>query len=141
MSGPGYVFKDSGTTPPASDGNGTNNYDQQPVQLISQSTGQPSFHTSQDHRGKDKGQGLVAETTKVLSKQLKASSHELAHEEPTMAGIGAVQNNPLRGNNSGTRDIGWHKPEAEIPDPLVFNIPNGRLWSMIRRFNKVRLSF
>jgi len=31
-------------------------------------------------------QGLVAETAKVLSKQLKASSHELAHEEPTIAG-------------------------------------------------------
>jgi len=61
----------------------------------------------------------------------KADSHELAHMEPDIKGI--VDKN----RNFGAKDVGWHKPSADIPSPLINTVPNGRLWSMIRRFNEV----
>jgi len=61
-----------------------------------------------------------------------ADSHDLAHGETEVNGI--VKSN----QEVGTKDVGWHKPVAYIPDPLIATLPNGRLWSLIRRFNKVR---
>jgi hypothetical protein len=141
MSGPGYVFKDSGTTPPAMDETVANQYDPQHVKLESLTTAQAASHTSQEHLERDKDRGFVAETTKALQNHGGASSHELAQEVNLGTGAGAVQMHTTSESYRGTRDVGWHKPTADIPDPLVFDIPNGRLWSMIRRFNKVRLTF
>jgi hypothetical protein len=118
MSGPGYVFKDSGiTAPPALDAT--------------------ALKDDQHHQAKDDSRGLAAEIMEIQHKEFNATSHGLAHETITAADTGAVQKHPPGGRHSGTRDIGWHKPVDDIPDPLVFDIPNGRLWSMIRRFNKV----
>jgi hypothetical protein len=141
MSGPGYVFKDSGTTPPAMDETVANKEDPQHVWRGSQSTVQPTSHTSQEHLEKDKGSGLIAETTKALHNHFEAGSHEMAQGVNLNTGEGAAQTYPTSENDNGTRNVGWHKRPEDIPDPLVFDIPNGRLWSMIRRFNKVRLSF
>jgi hypothetical protein len=133
MSGPGYVFKDSGITPPA--------IDAQPIQIEPQSTAQVTSQTSQDHPEKGENQEVVVEMTKIINKHFPASSQELAKDVAMAGGAGAVQKRPISKKDVGIRDVGWHKPIAEIPDPLLFDIPNGRLWSMIRRFNKVRLSF
>lgn len=38
---------------------------------------------------------------------------------------------------STTRDLGWHRPVVEMPDPLIEGVSNGKLFSMIRRFNNV----
>ena len=63
-----------------------------------------------------------------------ADSHELARAEPEVKGI--AQSNL----DVGTKDVGWHKPVSDIHGPLIGGVPNGRLQSMIRRFNKVRKS-
>lgn len=43
------------------------------------------------------------------------------------------------GPNEGeteVKDLGWHKHEDAIPNPLVGRLPNEELWTLIRRFNK-----
>lgn len=76
----------------------------------------------------------VQDTTEQLRETFSADSHEMARKD---YGIhGAVQRHqgvPI----NGVRDIGWHRPVIEIPDPLIGGLPNGRLFSLIRRFNKV----
>lgn len=76
----------------------------------------------------------LQDTSQRLREEFAADSHELAHKDYGIRG--AVQRRdgiPL----NGVRDIGWHRPTLEIPDPLIGGLPNGRLFSMIRRFNKV----
>lgn len=37
------------------------------------------------------------------------------------------------------KDLGWNeKPEA-VPSPLIGGLENEQLWTLVRRFNKVRL--
>ena len=62
-----------------------------------------------------------------------ADSHELAEKVPEVKGVAQQGNREIQ-----TKDIRWHKPTADIPGPLIGDVPNGQLWSMIRRFNKVR---
>lgn len=79
---------------------------------------------------------IVREHANNLEKHLMADSHELAHDASIK---GAVQSHGLPGQTNGqTRDIGWHKANADIPDPLIEGFSNGQLFAMIRRFNKVR---
>jgi len=63
--------------------------------------------------------------------EFTTDSHELAHAEAKIHGV--AQNH----QNNNTKDVGWHRPVKDIPSPVIGAIPNGRLWSMIRRFNKV----
>lgn len=80
---------------------------------------------------------LVQEQRAATTKHFTADSHDLAHD---LMIEGAVQ---LRDNRSSgdVRDIGWHKPSLEIPDPLIGGFSNGQLFAMIRRFNKVTSDF
>jgi hypothetical protein len=74
----------------------------------------------------------------VLKKHLNADSHKLAYEAPEARG--AIQTEYPNGSNAEvTRDIGWHKANIEIPDPLIGGYTNGELFSFLRRFNKVGL--
>ncbi|KAJ5267883.1 hypothetical protein N7478_010691 [Penicillium angulare] len=76
----------------------------------------------------------------VLGKDLNADSHELAYEVSETRG--AIQTEyPSGSNTEVTRDVGWHKANIEIPDPLIGGYTNGELFAFIRRFNKVGLSF
>jgi hypothetical protein len=78
----------------------------------------------------------VQDTTEELRQNFAADSHEMAHKDYGIQGaIQTSQEAPV----SGVRDIGWHRPVIEIPDPFIGGLPNGRLFSLIRRFNKVRL--
>ncbi|CZS88422.1 uncharacterized protein RAG0_00177 [Rhynchosporium agropyri] len=74
----------------------------------------------------------IQQTTHDINQSFEADSHDLAHSS---AVNGALQdgNGPVRGE---VRDIGWHRPNLEIPDPLIGGITNGHLFAMIRRFNK-----
>ena len=38
-------------------------------------------------------------------------------------------------------DFGWHEPPEAIPDPLVGGVSNEDLWTLMRRFDKVSLSY
>ena len=88
-------------------------------------------NTTETARMKIMAHPAVQQTTE----QFAADSHDMAHK--TYGIQGAVQTHdgaPV----GGVRDIGWHRPVIEIPDPLIGGLPNGRLFSLIRRFNKVR---
>jgi hypothetical protein len=77
----------------------------------------------------------VQGTTEQLRQNFAADSHEMANKDYCIHG--AIQTG--QGSTvSSVRDIGWHRPVIEIPDPLIGGLPNGRLFSLIRRFNKVR---
>ncbi|KAG4432446.1 hypothetical protein IFR05_012061 [Cadophora sp. M221] len=74
----------------------------------------------------------IWEKSDVLTKGFIADSHDLAHDYEIE---GALQVHDEE-TNGGVRDIGWHRPNVEIPDPLIGGISNGQLFAMIRRFNK-----
>lgn len=81
---------------------------------------------------------IVQEKAAIIQKELSPDSHELAQRSPTFSG--AVQKHFDGENPDIVRDIGWHKPIVEIPDPLIGGLSNGKLFALIRRFNKVRIS-
>ena len=59
-------------------------------------------------------------------------SHALAnadHEEK-----GAAQEEHFE---TEVRDLGWNEHPKDVPMPLVGGLPNGELWLLVRRFNKV----
>lgn len=86
----------------------------------------------------DQAYALVEGPAEILRKDLIVDSHELALEVPQVRG--AVQTEHTSSNNTElVRDIGWHKANVEIPDPLINGYTNGELFSFIRRFNKVEL--
>lgn len=63
-------------------------------------------------------------------------SHELAnadHEEK-----GAAQ---INHGQTEVRDLGWNESLEEVPNPVVGGLENEELWTLIRRFNKVRFHF
>ncbi|KAL2066057.1 hypothetical protein VTL71DRAFT_2128 [Oculimacula yallundae] len=74
----------------------------------------------------------IHETTETITQSFVADSHDLAHD-PQIEGALQAGNGYV---NGGVRDIGWHKPNLQIPDPLIGGITNGHLFAMIRRFNK-----
>jgi hypothetical protein len=117
MQPPGYVFKNSGLTPPA-DGKIENVNTFEEIQL--------------NNAIPDEKFNLKEKAT-LVTKSFIADSHDLAHEHADI--VGATQSD--RATAEEVRDIGWHKPTNEIPDPLIGGVPNGQLFSLIRRFNKV----
>lgn len=79
----------------------------------------------------DRAQAWSEGQKEILRKGFNADSHELAHKIPEDKG--AVQ----KASNTSVRDIGWHKSNAQLPDPLIAGYSNGELFAYIRRFNKV----
>jgi hypothetical protein len=75
--------------------------------------------------------------TQGLQKELNPDSHELAHDNSAIRGA-VTQHRAATGTDGRITDIGWHKATETIPDPLIYGIPNGAVFSYIRRFNKVR---
>ncbi|KAI9653333.1 MAG: hypothetical protein M1829_001318 [Trizodia sp. TS-e1964] len=151
MSTPGYVFKDSGTTPPAID-NPSDFFVQArpeiPTQL-EESLTIPDQATSRDGRLPPingdgsfaahssllgRAQATIEESTDSLKKNFVADSHELAAQYPEFKGV--VHTEGTRLSHAEVKDLGWHKPNVEIPGPLLGDISNGRLWALVRRFNK-----
>ncbi|KAJ5771735.1 hypothetical protein N7520_002264 [Penicillium odoratum] len=77
----------------------------------------------------------IGHPIEVIRKQFQAESHKLAYEVPETRG--AIQTGyPSSSNAEVTRDIGWHKANLEIPDPLIGGYTNEELFAFIRRFNK-----
>lgn len=88
----------------------------------------------------DQPYALVEGAVEALRKDFNADSHELASKVPGVRG--AVQTGFHSGSNAEVpRDIGWHKADVEIPDPLIGGYTNGELFAFIRLFNKVGLSW
>lgn len=59
-------------------------------------------------------------------------SHELANAEQGYKGAAQVDH-----RQTEVKDLGWNDVDG-IPQPLVGGLPNEELWTLIRRFNKVR---
>lgn len=67
--------------------------------------------------------------------ELDPDGHDIARRAPPV--VGAAQAHQNGQNEDGVRDIGWHRKDYEIPDPLIGDLSNGELFARIRRFNKV----
>jgi hypothetical protein len=88
------------------------------------------------------GNGKIAELkTKAFEykehaiNELDPDGHDIARRAPPV--VGAAQAHQNGQNEDGVRDIGWHRKDYEIPDPLIGDMSNGELFARIRRFNKV----
>lgn len=75
----------------------------------------------------------IQQQSTIITEHFTADSHDLARASEIE---GALQAQDAQINGS-VRDIGWHKANDEIPDPLIGGLSNGQLFAMIRRFNKV----
>lgn len=86
-----------------------------------------------------KADSNVPVTTLAPEKQIAheehnpTDSHVLAHADPEV--LGAAQ---LNHGHTEVRDLGWNEDAKDVPTPLVGGLPNEELWTLIRRFNKVR---
>lgn len=73
------------------------------------------------------------EIVDAVEEEHPTESHALAnadHDEK-----GAAQHDH---GEAGVRNLGWNEKPSKIPD-LVGGLPNEELWTLIRRFNKVRI--
>lgn len=77
---------------------------------------------------------IVHDTIEEVKANFNSDSHAMAQKD--YGGTGAIQTHP-ENSLAGARDIGWHRPAVEVPDPLIGEVTNGRLFAMVRRFNKV----
>jgi Protein of unknown function (DUF3292) len=111
MPTPGYVFRDSGTTPDAHE---ENESFRRRVTLGSQPQSPPS-----------------ALSPKPPPQEKTTDSHALAQADHDVKG--AAQ---LAGTTSDVTDLGWRSPPEDI-DRLVGKLPNEELWTLVRRFNRV----
>lgn len=78
--------------------------------------------------------GIIHDTIMEVKSNFSADSHAMAQTD--YGAVGAVQTQP-KTTHAGVRDIGWHRPASKIPDPLIGELPNEKLFAMMRRFNKV----
>jgi Protein of unknown function (DUF3292) len=119
MPTPGYVFRDSGTTPAAEEESETVGRqlgaDKQPQSPLS----------SQSRQSPRSSQSPLQEKS--------SDSHALAMADHDVKG--AAQE---AGKTSDVTDLGWRSPPKDI-DRLVGKLPNEELWTLVRRFNKVRI--
>lgn len=112
MPTPGYVFRDGGTTPP------------------------PEAESTTPKLGKVTTPTKVKEPEPVRQSPLQektSESHALAVDEPEIKG--AVHE---AGKEARITNLGW-QANAEGVETLVGGLPNEELWTLVRRFNKVRV--
>jgi hypothetical protein len=85
--------------------------------------------TTTEHEGK---------ATTLL--QAPTESHALALEAAKAAPLqekGAAQ----MAHGEEVVDLGWNEPKELVAKPLVGGLGNEDLWLLVRRFNKVRVSY
>lgn len=114
MPTPGYYFRDGGTTPADEIDNPANTEFRQRI---------------------TKGAKPVTATRKAPLGQETSTSHILATQNHAIQG--AAQQ---AGKIDGITNLGWQK-NAKGVDTLVGGLDNDDLWMLIRRFNKVSLTW
>lgn len=60
-------------------------------------------------------------------------SHVLANADYEEKGAAQIDH-----GQTEVKDLGWNEHPADVPTPLVGGLPNEELWTLVRRFNKVR---
>lgn len=115
MPTPGYVFRDSGTTPPAEEESETA---RRQLMLGNQHQSTPSSPSSR--------------STRPPTQEKITDSHALAQADHDIKGAAQIA-----GRTGDVTDLGWRSPPQNI-DTLVGELPNEELWTLVRRFNRVR---
>jgi len=124
---PGYVFKDGGPIP-------DDEMQAPPPSVIplgdsrtlSQSqTRQPSTPNSSSV--------LNTPTSSASTSHAPTESHALANADHDLKGAAQLDH-----YEPEVKDLGWNEHPEKVPAPLVGNLPNEELWTLVRRFNKVR---
>ncbi|ERF69387.1 hypothetical protein EPUS_05932 [Endocarpon pusillum Z07020] len=113
MPTPGYVFRDSGTTPPAETEDQTA---RRRLTLGDQAQLKPS--------------PLSGQLTRPPPQDKTTDSHALALADHDIKGAAQIA-----GQTGDVTDLGWRADAKEI-DTLVGGLPNEELWTLIRRFNR-----
>ena len=112
MPTPGYVFRDGGTTPPAAEDG-----------------------SKQIGLDKRKPTALADSPLRHRRSPVKADasdSHAIATGQHDIQG--AAQ---MAGRSHEMTDLGWRSHHKDV-DNLIGAVPNEELWTLIRRFNRVR---
>ena len=115
MPTPGYVFRDSGITPPAEEEG-----ESARRQLV-QGNQYQSTPASQ-----------APQTTNPPPQQKTTDSHALALADHEIKGAAQIS-----GGTPIVTDLGWRSHPKDV-DTLVGGLPNEELWTLVRRFNRVR---
>lgn len=116
MPTPGYVFRDSGATPPNEVENAV-------------------IETKPDITQVDANEAVAppppAPAQNPLLEQKPSESHALATENHELKGTAQEA-----GKEAHITDLGW-QANAEVVATLVGGLPDEELWTLVRRFNKV----
>jgi hypothetical protein len=73
------------------------------------------------------------EVVEVHEEERPTDSHVLAHMDHEEKGVAQMDH-----GQTEVRDLGWNEHPTDVPVPLVGGLPNEELWTLVRRFNKVR---
>jgi Protein of unknown function (DUF3292) len=132
MPTPGYVFRDSGMTPPAEEESESTpsqfllRDQHKPTQPIQSDQSAPSTKPTQSILS-----SLSPLSTRSTPQDKTTDSHALAQADHDIKGAAQIA-----GQSEDLTDLGWRAPPDEI-DTLVGGLPNEELWTLVRRFNRV----
>ena len=115
MPTPGYVFRDSGATPPNEVENAAIEANPGITQVDANEAATPPPAPAQN----------------PLLEQKPSESHALATENHELKGTAQEA-----GSEAHITDLGW-QANTEGVGTLVGGLPNEELWTLVRRFNKV----
>lgn len=73
------------------------------------------------------------EIVEAHEEEMPTESHQLAYADHEEKGAAQIDH-----GSPEVKNLGWNEPAHEIANPLVGGLPNEELYTLIRRFNKVR---
>ncbi|KAI9843018.1 MAG: hypothetical protein M1837_006649 [Sclerophora amabilis] len=73
----------------------------------------------------------ILEMSTEAQETAPTASHAIAVADHEEKGAAQEDNDAIE-----VKDLGWHSDLQELPAPLIGGLPNGELWTLIRRFNK-----
>jgi hypothetical protein len=126
MPTPGYVFRDSGITPPAEEENETT-----PPQFLLGDQHRSTQSTQPNQSAQSTTSSLSPPSARLLPQEKSTDSHALAHADHDLKGAAQIA-----GQTEDVTDLGWRSSPKDI-DNLVGGLPNEELWTLVRRFNRV----
>ena len=122
---PGYVFRDGGPIPDSE-------LPDNATRTLPPGTHYEP-HVEVRHASTSNSSNFNTPTSGTPPSNAPTESHALAEADHTHKG--AAQTPHFGGE---VRDLGWTDHPKDVPKPLVGGLPNEELWTLVRRFNKVR---
>lgn len=121
---PGYVFRDGGPIPDS-------DLPDDARTLPPGTHFEP--HVEVRHTSTSNSSSFNTPTSSTSPSNAPTESHALAEADHDLKG--AAQQPSFGGE---VRDLGWTDHPDDVPKPLVGGLPNEELWTLVRRFNKVK---